>query len=391
MTDRDGRPGRRRSTASGKRCVRSGSTRMLAAGEQGDRLAELVPVDHGARARRSRAAPPRRSRSRAGSCGSPVRTTRPPGRTKPTWPSASSTASGVPAVSRTRSTPSRPRSAGPRPRPPRRRRAIVGTPLRARARARAGGPCARRRAPGILAPAGAGARAARASRRRRRPRSLPAVAPPGRPPAPRPPAARRRAARPTGARPAPASMPAPAAPPARRTRRPGRCRPRSARGRGSRSPRGRGRTRRSPSWARRPPGRPAAIRVTPGPDGHDVADELVSRDQRVADAPLPRPDAVVGPADPGGLDPDQRLARPDGRVANRLEAKGAGAREHRGPHGALSWRERHRHRSYPRYIDSMTSAYFARTSRRFTFRVGVSSPPSWVKSSGRTANRLTCA
>ena len=47
--------------------------------------------------------------------------------------------------------------------------------------------------------------------------------------------------------------------------------------------------------------------------------------------------------------------------------------------------------TYPRYIDSMTSAYFCLTSRRFTFIVGVSSPPSWVKSPGSTANRFTWA
>ena len=204
---------------------------------------------------------------------------------------------------------------------------------------RAAGPCARRPGPGSRAPAGAGGRAARASRPRRRPRSPPAAAPPGPPLAPRPRAARRRGARPRPVPPAPASMPAPAGPPARRSRRPGRC-PTAVRARQRFPLPSRQRSHVAASPVRLDgdavPGRDAG---DARPDRHDVADELVSGDQRVPDAPLARPDPVVGAADPRRLDADERLARAGAGSRHRLDPEGARSREHGGlhrrPHPAL--------------------------------------------------------
>ena len=62
-----------------------------------------------------------------------------------------------------------------------------------------------------------------------------------------------------------------------------------------------------------PHGDPADVR----PDRHDVSDELVPGNQRVPDVALAGPDPVVGPADPGGGHADHRLTRQRRRVAGR--------------------------------------------------------------------------
>ena len=39
----------------------------------------------------------------------------------------------------------------------------------------------------------------------------------------------------------------------------------------------------------------------------------------------------------------------------------------------------------------MSCSYFSATTFRFTFSVGVSSPPSWERSAGRISNFFTCS
>src|SRR5947208_1457202 len=133
--------------------------------------------------------------------------------------------------------------------------------------------------------------------------------------------------------------------------------------------------------AHEPPRRaPVVLHLAARPLDPHITRDVGGRDDRAASRALDQPRRLL---EVGLRAPRQRdaRARPRQRMGHRAAKPTAGA----GDDGNLSREVRQR------YSSSIVFMYLVDTTFRFTFSVGVSSPPSWLKSTGSTMNFLILA